>query len=133
MKTIFRDLLINAGALWVTAQMIPALSISGGLPGFLVGAAALMAANILLVPLIRILLLPLNQLTLGIFAWLSNVLVLYFLTALVPNFKLLPFSFVGASYQGFIIPSLNLSVFQVAIVVSFLLGFIIHFVRWLIK
>lgn len=133
MKTLLRTILINIGALWVASSIMPSFVISGGIPGFLLGAFVFMAAGIFLTPLIKILLLPLNLLTMGIFAWLSNVLVLYFLTTIVPNFKLLPYHFEGLNYQGFIIPEISLTVFQVAIVVSFLIGFIIHLCRWLVK
>ncbi|KKS70789.1 hypothetical protein A3A14_03095 [Candidatus Daviesbacteria bacterium RIFCSPLOWO2_01_FULL_43_38] len=133
MKTLLRNILINIGALWVATSIMPSFVISGGLPGFLLGAVVFMAAGIFLTPLIKILLLPLNLLTLGVFAWFSNVLVLYFLTTVVPNFKLLPYHFEGLNYQGFIVPEINLPVFQVAIVVSFLIGFIIHFANWLVK
>lgn len=133
MKTLLRSILINAGALWIATSVMPSFVISGGLTGFLLGALAFIAASILLTPLIKILLLPLNLLTLGIFAWLSNVLVLYFLTTAIPNFKLLPYHFQGVDYQGFIVPEISLSVFQVAIVVSFLIAFIMHFAKWLVK
>lgn len=133
MKTILRAVLVNIGALWIASQIMPSLVISGGVLGLLIGALAFMGANILLAPLVKILLLPLNLLTLGIFAWLSNVLILYLLTTIVPNFKLLPYNFPGLNYDGFIVPAMDLSVFQVAIVVSFLIGFIIHFVNWIIK
>lgn len=133
MKTLLRSILINAGALWIASSVMPSFTISGGILGFLLGALAFMAASILLTPLIKILLLPLNLLTLGIFAWLSNVLVLYFLTTVVPNFRLLPYHFQGFLYQGFIVPEISLSVFQVAIVVSFLIAFIMHFAKWLVK
>lgn len=133
MKAIFRNFLINIGALWLTAEIIPALSISGGIKGLAVGALAFMAANLILVPLIKILLLPLNLLTLGLFAWLSNVLALYLLMLVVPYFQLLPYHFPGYASGGFIIPSWDLSTFQVAILVSFVIGFIIHFLQWLNK
>lgn len=101
--------------------------------GYVLGALVFMVANFLLNPLMKVLLLPLNLLTMGVFAWLGNVLVLYFLTTVVPNFKLLPYQYAGLSFEGFIIPEISLSVFQVAILVSFLIGFIIHFVNWLLK
>lgn len=133
MKSIVRNYLTNLGALWITTQVLPAISVVGGAKGLLIGALAFMVANILLVPLLRVLLLPLNLLTLGLFAWLSNVLALYFLVNVVPYFKVSEYVFSGANWDGFIIPSVNLSVFQVVIIASFLLGFIIHFTNWLIK
>lgn len=92
-----------------------------------------MAVNILLVPLIKVLLLPLNLLTLGIFAWLSNVLALYVLVTIIPYMKLAPYYFPGAAIDGFIIPPITLTTFYAAIVVSFLIGSIIHFTNWIIK
>lgn len=133
MKSIIRNYLINLGALWATTQILPAISVVGGPKGLLIGAMAFMVANILLVPLLKILLLPLNLLTLGLFAWLSNVLALYFLVNVVPYFKVATYNFTGILWQGFSVPAVELSVFQVVIIASFLLGFIIHFTNWLIK
>lgn len=133
MKTILRAFLINLGALWVVSLVLPSLTINGGARGLIIGSLAFMAANIILVPLLRILLLPLNLLTLGIFAWLSNVLALYLLVNIVPTFKLLPYSFPGTTLNGFIIPAVFLSVFQVAIIASFLISLITHLLHWLSK
>lgn len=133
MKALLRNFLINLGALWATTQFLPALEITGGLKGLVIGSAGFMLANILLVPLMKILLLPLNLLTLGLFAWLSNVLALYFMVAMIPTFKILPFTFPGASLNGFIVPQMDLAQFEVAMVASFMIGAIIHVVHWLIK
>lgn len=133
MKKLVRTFLINFGALYVTTQVFPSLEISGGVLGLLIGAIAFMVANILLVPLIKVLLLPLNLLTLGLFAWLSNVLALYFLANVVPYFKVYPYTFPGYYYQGFVIPTLEINAFQTVIVVSFVIGFIIHFINWLLN
>lgn len=133
MKALIRNYLINLGALWVTSQIIPSLSILGGFRGLFIAALTFMVANILLVPFLKIILLPLNLLTLGIFAWLANVLALYFLATVVPSFQLLPYNFTGFYYEGFIVPAINLSTFQTTIVVSLVIGFIIHFVNWLVK
>lgn len=90
-----------------------------------------MAINLVLVPLLKILLLPLNLLTLGLFAWITNVLALYALTSVVSDFQLVSFNFAGANFNGFIIPAYELSPFLVAVVASFLIGLITHFLQWL--
>lgn len=133
MKRLLRSFLANLAAIWLTAQLIPSLVVTGGIKGWIIAVLAFMAANLLLNPLIKVLLLPLNLLTLGIFAWLSNVLVLYLLVNIVPNIKLLPYVFAGASLDGFVIPAISLTTFQVAILVSFVIGLIIHFTHWLLK
>ncbi len=133
MKSLIRNFLINLGALWVTSQILPSVTITGGVRGLFVASLAFMLANILLIPFIKIILLPLNILTLGIFAWLSNVLMLYFLASVIPSFKLFPYNFPGFSQNGFTIPAAELSVFQVAIIASFIIGFTVHFIHWLVK
>ena len=90
-----------------------------------------MLINFLLVPILKILFLPLNLLTLGFFAWITNVLALYALTTIVSDFKLVPYTFPGYNYSGFNLPPYDLSPFFVAIVASFLIGAITHFLQWL--
>ena len=133
MKALLRSFAFNGGALWITASILPGLIITGGLKGLMISTLALMVINFLLVPLIKILLLPLNLLTLGIFAWLTNVLALYFLTAVVPSIKIMPFVYAGANYSGFIIPAMTLNSLQVTILASLLIGLVSHFLYWLMK
>lgn len=131
MKTLLRYFLINTVALWVTTEVIKGLSYSGGFQALLVGGLAFTAINLVLIPLLKILLLPLNLLTVGFFAWITNVLALYALTTIVPQFKLVPYNFPGFEYQGFIIPAAYLSTLWVAMLSSLLIGIIAHLLHWL--
>lgn len=131
MKGLLRNLLINLAALWVTSRLIPGLEYHGGLKALIIGAIGLMLLNILVIPLLKVMFLPLNLLTLGIFAWLVNVVGLYLLTSFLPFFTLIPYAFSGYTSGGFVIPASNLSVLQVAILASLSIGFISHFLIWL--
>lgn len=133
MKRLLRSFLITAGALWLTSQIISSFIITGGTKGFVIAVFAFMLANILLVPFLKIILLPLNLLTLGIFAWLSNVLALYIITNFVSSFQIFPYYFIGANLGGFIIPTTTLSPFQVVIAASLLISIFVHFSHWLTK
>lgn len=106
-------------------------SYTGGLKTLLIGAFIFAVINIVLVPLLKILLLPLNMLTLGLFAWLTNVLALYALTTVVSGFRLSPYQFEGFVYNGFTVPHMELTTFWVAVIASFLIGLITHFLQWL--
>lgn len=132
MKTLLRYFLINLTSLYFTTRIISGLTYTGGFTTLLVGALAFAAINIILVPLIKILLLPLNLFTLGLFAWLTNVLALYALTTVISSFQLVPFLFEGGNFNGFIIPAVNLSAFWVAVLASFLIGIITHILQWLV-
>ncbi len=131
MKTLLRYFLINLVAIWATSQIIQGVSYTGGFKTLAIASLAFMAINILLVPLLKILLLPLNLLTLGLFAWITNVLALFALTRIVPEIYLTPYYFPGFIYNGFILPGVNLSVFWVAVIASFLIGIFTHFLHWL--
>ncbi|MBI2337747.1 phage holin family protein [Candidatus Daviesbacteria bacterium] len=131
MKTLLRYFLINLVSLWIVTKIIPGLTYTGGIRSLLLGGLAFMAINFLLVPMLKILFLPLNLLTLGLFAWITNVLALYALTTLVSDFRLVPYVFPGLNYNGLILPALDLSPFLVAVAASFLIGMITHFLQWL--
>ncbi len=131
MKSVLRYFLINLVALYLTTRVIQGLTYTGGVKSLLVGAVAFAVINFLLVPLLKVLFLPLNLLTLGLFAWLTNVLAIYALTTVVTDFKLLPFTFPGFNLGFLIIPSMDLTVFWVAVVSSLMIGFITHFLHWL--
>lgn len=131
MKSLLRNFLINLIAIIIVSKIIPAFFVGDGFLDLIKATIIFMVANVLLVPLIKILLLPLNLLTFGLFAWLANVIALYLLVKFIPTIKLFPFFFTGLNFNGFIIPSIALNSFQTAVLVSLLLGFIIHFIHWL--
>lgn len=131
MRRILRYFLINLGGLWLTTQIVPGLTFSGGARSLIVAGLVFMLINIILVPLLKIMLLPLNLLTLGVFAWITNVLALYALTAVVPEFKLIPYTFEGLQAGIINLPPVELTTFLVAVAASFLIGVITHFLQWL--
>lgn len=131
MKTLIRYFLINLGALYLATTIIQGLTYTGGVRSLLIGGVVFTLINLLLVPLLKILFLPLNLLTLGIFAWLINVLALYALTTAVSEFKLVPYTF-GGFQSGIInLPSFELTTFLVAVIASFVIGIITHMLQWL--
>lgn len=133
MKHLIRNYLINLGSLVITTKLLPGFAYEGGVRTLLLGALVFMAINWLIVPLLRIMFLPLNLLTVGLFGWVVNVLAVYFLTTAVPQFRLLPYSFPGASLSGILVPATDLNILQVAIVASFLIGFMSHLMHWLVS
>lgn len=132
MRRLLRYFLINLGSLYLATRLIPGLTYSGGFKSLAIGGIVFMFINLLLVPLLKILLLPLNLLTLGLFAWITNVIALYALTTLVSDFVLVPYVFPGISAGGFSIPPYELSTFLVAVIASFLIGSITNFLQWLV-
>lgn len=133
MKSLLRQLLVNMAALWTTAQILPGLQLNGGFQALMIGGLVFMVINIVIVPLLKIMFLPLNLLTFGFFTWVINVLALYFLTNIVSEIRLVPYLFGGLNLGLVVVPSVDLNTLQVAIVASFLIGLISNLVKWLMK
>lgn len=118
MKRLFRSIVYHIFALWLTSTLIPSLSISGNLWGMLSAGATLALMMMLLKPLLAIIFLPVNILTLGLLSWLVNVVVLYLWTIFVPNVHLVTWIFPGISTAGFVVPAVNLSYTWTLVAVS---------------
>lgn len=130
-KTVLRNYLINLAILWGVTEIFPGLTYTGGFKTLAIGALGLMGMNLIIIPLLKVVFLPLNILTLGIFTWVLNVIALYLLTTIIPAFKLMPFNFPGGEFFGMGLPAQNLTVLWVAIIASFMIGFASRFVHWL--
>jgi len=131
MKSLLRNFLIHIVALGVTSNFLQGFTITGGARTLILGGLGLMFINIMIVPLLKIMFLPLNILTLGLFTWVINVVGLYILILFIPQIKILPFHFSGLDLGGINIPEADLNVLMVAVVASFIIGFISHFLQWL--
>lgn len=131
MKFLLRNFLINLVALIAASRILPGFTFDGGVRTLLLGALGLMVLNMAIIPLLKIMFLPLNLLTLGLFTWAINVIAVYILVTMVPQFKLIPFHFDGNSLGFATLPSADLNVLQVAILTALLVGFISRFLEWL--
>lgn len=133
MKHLLRSIAINIAALWLTSQIIPGFSYNNGFFSLFIGGVAVMLINALVVPALKLMFLPLNLLTFGLFTWVINVVALYFLVAVVRDFSLSPYTFQGFNLSGFSVPAIDLNTLQVAVVASFIIGFSTNFIKWLVK
>ncbi len=118
MKRLLRSVVYYVFALWLTSAIIPSLVISGNLWGMLSAGFMLTIMMIILKPLLSLIFLPINILTLGLLGWLVNVAVLYVWTIFVTNVALKPWTFPGVSINGFAVPELKLSFAWTLVVVS---------------
>lgn len=118
MKHFFRSVVSFVFALWLTSALIPSLVIAGNVWGMLSAGLALTIMMIILKPLIALILLPVNILTLGLLGWFVNVIVLYLWSALVPQVTLRPWTFPGVTWGGFVVPPANVSYTWTLIIVS---------------
>jgi putative membrane protein len=77
---------LNSVALWVVSRIYPGVSFrpDAGLEGILLAGLVLGLANALIRPLLLFFTFPLNLLTLGLFTFVVNAIILYLVAALTP-------------------------------------------------
>jgi len=77
---------LNTIALWVVSQIYGGVSFraGAGLADFLLAGLVLGLANALIRPVLLFITLPLNLLTLGLFTFVVNAVILYLVAALTP-------------------------------------------------
>jgi putative membrane protein len=90
MSKIFVNWLLATAAIAVAAWLLPGVSISGVLPA-LIAAVVLGAINAFIRPILFVLTLPINILTLGLFTLVLNALLVMLASALVPGFSVAGF------------------------------------------
>lgn len=133
MKSIVRNIAFYALSLFALTQLLAGVKISGGLTIYVIGGAILSIMFLVVKPILSIVTLPLNVITLGTFSFLINAIILYLLTIVVPNISIKGFEFSGFSFAGFIVPKLFLNTFFAFIISSFLLSIFVSFLTWLTK
>jgi putative membrane protein len=89
--------ILSAVAVWIVARVVPGISVSGPVAA-LIAALVIGFINATLGLLLKILTFPLTLLTLGLFWFVINALMLELAAALVPGFHVQSFkaAFIGA-------------------------------------
>ncbi|MFH1601850.1 MAG: phage holin family protein [Candidatus Shapirobacteria bacterium] len=133
MKKIIREWFIHLIALQAIAWLTGALDFSTGLRAWFLSTLVLTIFSLFLKPLLKLLLLPINLLTLGLLRWVINVAGLILAVYLVEGFQIANFHFAGYSSNGFSISPVNLSLFGTYVLLSFILDLVLIIIRWIIK
>ncbi len=131
MKSLIRTLILNIAVIFFAAWILPGLSYSQNLETLIFAAITLALLNIFVRPLLKLLMLPINLLTLGIFSWVVNVFLLYLATRLIPGFAISAFDFGGLDYQGIVLPAMRVTTFASFALSSFLISLLTSFLGWL--
>lgn len=133
MKSLLRNIFINFLCLFSVSEFTKSINYSHDYVILFSAAFYLTVFNLLIKPLLNLLLLPINLITLGAFRWIINVLVLLLVTLFVPGFKITGFAFPGLSLSGFVIPPISLSFIWSMVLVSFLIELSSSIINWIFK
>lgn len=110
---IIRSLLLTAITIAILAWALPTVSFMD-LTTLLLASVVLTLLQAVAKPVLKILFLPINIVTLGLFSWVINVFLLWLATYLVPGFRI----------QPMILFNIHLGQFGSLLFISFLISFI---------
>jgi putative membrane protein len=133
MKGIIRQVGINYLALYLSFNIFPGFSVDNKFKVILTASILWLLLNKIVKPIIKILLLPINLITLGLFSWVISVVTLFLLQFFIVGISLHPYFFNGFTYQGFIIPAFNINILFSYIITSTLINSIHSLISWVFK
>jgi len=122
MKDFLRQSLINSFSLYLVSSIFPGLTVPRMVFSLIWAGIIFTLINRLVKPIIKLFLLPINLMTLGLFGWLANVLVLLIATRLIDTLTVAGFTSLAFSYSGFSVPPITFSPLIALIITSFLLS-----------
>jgi putative membrane protein len=132
MKKPLKHVILNAVAILILSNVLPGVSYENSLPTLLLAALILSLINLLVKPLLKIVLLPINLLTFGLAGWFIQVITLYLTTLLVEGFTIGGFSTSALHLFGLSIPALHFSGFWAYVGSSFIFSIISNILYWLL-
>jgi putative membrane protein len=134
MRKLLRFFVVTIFCLWLTNSWFPeGLRITGGLLVLVKAGLALTLANLFVRPVVNLLLLPFNLITLGMFRWVVNAGMLWLVVRLVSGMSVAGFHYPGFTYQGFVIPGLQLSLVGAYIFLAFFISLVSTLLLWLFR
>lgn len=133
MKILLRHILINLLVIYLTDLLYPGFTILHDSKTLLSAAIIWLLLNKIVKPIIKLLLLPINLITLNLFAWVISLITLFLLQSIVGGITISAYNFPGLSIQGFVFPPIALGIFASYVIASCLLNLLHSFILWLIR
>ncbi|HKC14504.1 MAG TPA: phage holin family protein [Patescibacteria group bacterium] len=133
MKSLLRAALINSFSLYVLSQILSGVRVSGGLSTYILAGVVLAVIYKILKPVLNIISLPLNIITLGATSFLINIALFYIATSIIPGISITAFTLNGFSFAGFVIPTMHLNTFFAYAAAALAQSVLVSFISWLRK
>ena len=131
-KSLSRAIIFSAVALVLTALWNQGFKVNFELTIFIRSVMLVALFYYLLTPLTKIILIPINWLTLGLLSTIVYFLLFYFVFTRFPYIKITEWKFPGFEYNGLGVAPLQISYLFNIVVSSFSLSFIIRILELLL-
>lgn len=131
MRKLLRHYLIFVTSIFLSAKVLPGVSYGNDLLILAKASLLLSLVHMFVRPIVNLVSLPINILTLGLFSFFVNGLMLYLVTLLMPVFKVTAFHFPYLDLGILRINSFYISSFMSFIIVALLISTVRNFFIWL--
>lgn len=133
MKTVLRNIFIYSFTLYLLPYFISGFSINGEIWTIITGGFILSMLFLVLKPILNILSLPVNVISLGLFNLFINALLLYLLTVFVTEISVTAFTLTRSTVIGFTTPQIEFNTFFAYVYSALILSIISGILKWLMK
>ena len=131
MRAILRNILLYAFALYVTKFIFSGLILHNGWETLFFGGILLAVGFKILKPIISIISLPFNLLSLGLFSIFIIAFIMFLITLIYPSIEVRPFTFTGISLLGIEIHKFYVSLILSYCLISATIYLITKVINWL--
>ena len=133
LQKFLKSFLLTSIALYLTTLFIPGFYINPQLKSLVFATLIFSLLNTFIRPLVKLLLLPINLITLGALGWLANIIILYLFAYLSPDVSISSFLLSDIPGIGLILPSLIVGRFIATFIISAVISVAQNLISWLIK
>ena len=133
MKFLFRKYCLITLSLVITGLLVPALTYGPGKYDLFYDSFILFLLFLIAKPIVNILMLPINILTLNLAQWLVNIILIYLWKFIVPEVKIGAWNFEGLNLGSINLSQISFSAWQTTIIVAVSLTLMMQFITWLFK
>ncbi len=124
MRNFLRDGLLSTFSLYIAASFYPGLVVPTNFLALLLVGFIFTLINYFIKPIIKLFLLPLNLITLGLFRWVANVVILLILTQINQTIRIIAFTTEAFAYSGFAVPAIAINLTLAYIITSLILSLV---------
>lgn len=133
MKFIFKRYLLTVVSIFITTQFVGAFSLNNGWYGLFYASFILSILFYIVAPILNLIMLPVNLITLNLSSWIVQILIFYLWTIMVSQVQVTAWKFTGIHLGPIILSGVNLLKWQVIILLAFVFIVINKLLNWIFK
>ena len=122
MKRLLVRILGTALSFYAVSALVAGFHITPSWTAYLIASFVFVVLNWIVSPIVKLLLLPINLLTLGLFRWVASVIVLYVFDLVYSGITISAYNFTGYNSGLISLPPLHLSLFWTLVASSFVMS-----------